>query len=274
VSLDVKLGLIGLGIGLLVGVTGVGGGSLMTPILIFLGFDQSVAVGTDLVYTAVTRSIGAVIHFRQRTVNLQAVRWLASGSVPSAIVTTIIVAHFLSSEAASTQTFIQDALSIVLLFVALGLLMRPLLQKWFKSLGSDQPGQNTPSTEQRRQTFAVGVGVLVGTLVALTSVGGGSITIVALVVLLNTASTSELIGTDVFHAAILSIAAASVRIGVFDAFGIGKPVDYHAAFLLLIGSIPGVVIGSRLTIRVPDQVLRYGLAITLAAVGLRLLFFT
>lgn len=250
---DVSLILIGLGIGFLVGLTGVGGGSLMTPILIFMGIPSAMAVGTDLVYSAVTRSVGAVVHFRQETVRMDAVRWLATGSLPSALITTIVVAYFLTSAKQFTQGLITHALAAVLIFVAVSLLFKPWLEKRFKTI-----------TVKQQRGFAISIGVLVGALVALTSVGGGSLTIIALVVLFRAAQTTDLIGTDVFHAALLSIVAGIAHI--FTA-----SVDFHVAFLLLIGSLPGVVLGSRLTVHVPDMYLRFGLAGTLAFVGLRLI---
>ncbi len=253
---DLSLILIGLGIGFLVGLTGVGGGSLMTPILVLvMGVPTAIAVGTDLVYSAVTRSLGAIVHFRLGTVKMDAVRWLSTGSVPSALVTTVIVGYFLKSAKHFTQGLITDALAAVLIFVAVSLLFKPVIESRFKL-----------ASISNRRGFAIGIGVLVGALVALTSVGGGSLTIIALVVLFNTASTSELIGTDVFHAAILSIVAAAAHIFI-------ATVDFHIAILLLIGSLPGVAIGSRMTVHVPDLLLRLGLAGTLGFVGIRLLAF-
>jgi uncharacterized protein len=245
---------IGLAIGFLVGLTGVGGGSLMTPILVlFMGVPAAVAVGTDLVYTAVTRAVGAVVHIRQETVHMDAVRWLATGSVPAALVTTIVVGYALKSAKHLTQGFITHALAAVLILVAVSLIFRPWISK---QIGEVSVGHS--------HGWAVAIGVLVGALVALTSVGGGSLTIVALVVLFKIASTSEMIGTDVVHAAILSAVAAGAHIFI-------STVDFHIAFLLLIGSLPGVIVGSRMTIHVPDTALRFGLAGTLAFVGLRLI---
>ena len=246
--------LIGLGVGFLVGMTGVGGGSLMTPILIlWMSVPAAVAVGTDLAYTAVTRSIGGVIHLRQKTVNLEAVRWLATGSVPSALITTILVAYFLTSAKSYTQGFITQALAVVLLLVAASLFLRPLYEERLRKVAVGH-----------RHSWAVVVGVLVGALVALTSVGGGSLTLVALVVLFRITATSEVIGTDVVHSALLSIAAVSVRLFT-------TTIDFHITGLLLIGSLPGVILGSRMTIHVPETALRLGLAGTLAFVGFRLL---
>jgi uncharacterized membrane protein YfcA len=246
--------LIGLGIGFLVGLTGVGGGSLMTPILIFSGMHSALAVGTDLVYSAVTRSVGAVIHFRQGTVKMDAVRLLAIGSVPAALVTTILVGYALKSAKAATQGVITQALAAVLIFVAITLVFRPWLEK---RVGTITAGE--------RKGWAIAIGVVVGVLVALTSVGGGSLTIVALVVLFGL-STTDMIGTDVFHAALLSIVAAAAHAFI-------ATVDFFVAFLLTLGAIPGVAIGSRLTLKVDDTYLRYGLAATLGFVGIRLLAF-
>ncbi len=251
---DVTLILIGLGVGFLVGLTGVGGGSLMTPILVLaMGVPAAIAVGTDLAYSAVTRSVGAVVHLRQNTVQGDAVKWLATGSVPAALISTIIVGYALKSAKTYTQGFITHALAVVLLFVAVTLILRPLIESRLKGF---TVGQQRP--------LAICTGVVVGALVALTSVGGGSLTLIALVVLFKSLSTSEMIGTDVVHAAILSVVAAAAHIFI-------ATVDFHITLLLLVGSLPGVVIGSRLTIHVPDLYLRLGLAGTLAFVGLRLI---
>lgn len=252
--IDLSFILIGLGVGFLVGLTGVGGGSLMTPVLVLMGIPSAVAVGTDLVYSAVTRVVAAAIHFKLGAVRVDAVRWLASGSVPSALITTILVGYALRSARHFTQGLITHSLAAVLIFVAVSLLFRPWLEKHLGTVGVK---------EQRG--FAVGVGIFVGALVAVTSVGGGSLTIVALVLLFRV-TTSEMIGTDIFHAAVLSIVAAGAHIFVV-------PVDFRIALLLIIGSLPGVAVGSRLTVHVPDMLLRFGIAGTLGFVGVRLLAF-
>ncbi|HZT97179.1 MAG TPA: sulfite exporter TauE/SafE family protein [Chloroflexota bacterium] len=251
---DLSLILIGLGIGFLVGLTGVGGGSLMTPILVLvMGMPAAVAVGTDLAYSAVTRTVGAVVHIQQKTVKIDAVKWLATGSVPAALISTVLVGYALRSAKHFTQGFITHALAAVLIFVAVSLLLRPWLENHFAAVSIN-----------RQRSFSIAMGVLIGALVALTSVGGGSLTIVALVVLYKGISTSDMIGTDVVHAAILTLVAASAHIFI-------STVDFHVTLLLLVGSLPGVIIGSRLTLHVPDTYLRLGMAGTLAFVGIRLI---
>jgi uncharacterized membrane protein YfcA len=248
---DLALILIGLGVGLLVGLTGVGGGSLMTPLLVLaMGVPSTIAVGTDLVYSAVTRSVGAIVHIRQGTVRLQAACWLASGSVPAALITTALVGIALHHARHFMQGFITHALAAVLIFVAASLLCKPLLAR----LGDVRLSYQRP--------IAISIGVLIGALVSLTSVGGGALTMVALLLLYRAVSTTELIGTDVFHAAILSLVAATAHIFI---------VDFHIAALLLVGSLPGVVLGSRLAVQIPDVYLRFALAGTLAFVGVRLM---
>lgn len=250
--------LIGLGVGLMVGMTGVGGGSLMTPILIFTGLSPSVAVGTDLVYSAVNKSAGAWVHWRQKTVNFEIVKWLSSGSLPAALITTIVVTYVLTQAKAYTQGAITYALAAVLIFVSLAMLVKPWIAKRLSAFSV---------TQGRR--LATSVGVLVGVLVALTSVGGGSLTMVALMLLMREAATSELVGTDVFHAALLSIVAATAR-SVSTIF-VGHSVDFTVAGILLIGSLPGVYVGSRMSVKLPDQVMRFGLSGALMAVTWRLL---
>jgi uncharacterized membrane protein YfcA len=251
---DLALILIGLGVGALVGFTGTGGGSLMTPILVLVvGMPPSVAVGTDLVYAAITKSAGALVHLKQKTVDLQAVKWLAFGSVPSALVSTLALAYLLRTHAALTQSVITHVLAGVLILVAGAVLLKPVLR-----------GRIASVSLGRQHTVTILVGVLVGFLVALTSIGGGSVTMIALVLLYSGLKTSELVGTDIVHAALLSLVAASARLMVVTP-------DLHVAALLLIGSVPGVVLSSRLTVRVPDLFLRFGLAGTLIFVGERLM---
>jgi hypothetical protein len=251
---DLTLILIGLAVGALVGFTGTGGGSLMTPILVLvMGMPPSVAVGTDLVYAAITKSAGAFVHLKQKTVDLGAVKWLASGSIPSALITTIGLGYLLRTHTSVTQSVITHVLAGVLILVAAAILFKPLLRGRFATISFG-----------RQHTLTVLVGVLVGFLVALTSIGGGSVTMIALVLLFPALKTSELVGTDIAHAALLSFVAASARLMV-------ATPDLHVAALLLIGSVPGVVISSRLTVRVPDTFLRFGLAGTLIFVGERLM---
>jgi uncharacterized membrane protein YfcA len=256
--IDVSYILIGLGIGFLVGATSIGGGSLMTPILVFMGLSPATAVGTDLVYSAVTRSLGGYLHWRQGTVNFEAVKKLAVGSLPSALVVTILVTYFLTSAKSWTQGFITDSLACVLLFVAVCLVFKPWLEGRFDNV-----------TVKQQTFFAAGVGALVGALVALTSVGAGSLTFIVLVVLLRGAASSELVGTDIFHAALLSIVAATVK--SISTIFVAHSVDYSVVGLLLIGSLPGLFVGSKLTVSIPDVVMRFGIALTLAFVSLRLL---
>lgn len=250
--MDPTLPLTGLLVGMLIGLTGIGGGALMTPFLILvLGVRPVVAVGTDLAYGAVTKLIGAYLHWRQGTVDVRLVWRLAAASVPAGLLA-VAVTRVVPGDVDLT---VRQTLGVVLLLVS-GLLLlllatgdRPLLpERWRAQL-------------QGSGTYVVGA--VVGALVGFTSVGSGSL-IVPFLVAVYPLNTAKVVGTDVFHAAILVTATA---LGHAQ----GGVVDWPLAGSLLVGSIPGVAIGSWMAPRFPPRVLRFGLAVLLLITGYNLL---
>ena len=246
--------LTGFCVGALVGMTGVGGGSLMTPLLILLfGVHPVAAVGTDLLYAAVTKSVGTLVHGFTHTVDWRVVRRLATGSVPTAILSLLVLSFFdLSSALAARLT--SRALGAALLITALALVFRPWLLAYF--------GTRFPDLRRRRALTVVTGGIL-GALVSISSVGAGAIGVTALIILYPQLSTPGIVGSDIAHAVPLALIAGIGHwiLGSVDTLILGS---------LLIGSIPGIVVGSWMTIRMPDRILRLALAVVLLIVGGRL----
>jgi uncharacterized membrane protein YfcA len=253
--MDLTLPFTGLLVGLLIGLTGMGGGALMTPFLILVvGTRPVVAVGTDLVYGAVTKLAGAWLHWRQGTVDLALVWRLAKTSVPAGLLAVAAV-RLMPASGVDVDRVIHRALGAVLILVALLILGRLSgLLSWVAS-------EQWRGRLQGRGTSAVGG--IVGALVGFTSVGSGALLVRFLIVAFP-ASAARVVGTDVFHAAILLTATGA-------AHAQGGAVDWPLAGALLAGSIPGVALGSWMAPRVPARALRAGLASLLLITGLSLM---
>lgn len=253
-----SMGIIVMGflIGFLVGLTGVGGAALLTPILILLGISPSIAVGTDLVYNSITKLFGSFQHWRQRTINLQLVKYLAIGSIPSAICAVGIL-HLFDSFFHNQEVVIKHALGYVLILVAL----TTLFKTFIKNKLEWNPFQMKPIHEKRGLT--IGIGAILGFIVGLTSIGSGSLFALAMIYLYRLRP-SELVGTDIAHAFLLVTAA-----GIMHA-GIGN-VDYLLMFNLLMGSIPGVLLGSTLSSKLPAKPLRTIMAVMILISGFKLI---
>jgi len=257
--MDWTIPLLGFLVGFLVGLTGIGGGSLMTPLLILVGGVRPlVAVGTDLAYAAVTKAVGAVVHCRQRTVDFRIAWQLAIGSIPAALAGVFFIRWMKGgADNGTVDWFITRALGIALVLVAVNLLLRPFHRK--------EPGEakiQRPLKWQKTLTVLAGMGI--GFLVGVTSVGSGSLIAAALLVLYPHLPLSRIVGTDIFHATFLGAAAGLAH------FSLGS-VDLPLLGGLLIGSVPGVWWGSRLAVTVSDKVLRPILATVLLGVAYKLL---
>jgi uncharacterized membrane protein YfcA len=249
--------LAGLGLGAIVGLTGVGGGSLMTPVLvIFFGFSPTKAVGTDIFHGAIFKSFGAWRHRRLGTVHGHLALWLFAGSGPLAIVG-VVVSWYLQNQIANAQTILGYVIGVALIVGGSGFLAKSFVKRGIQS--SEGPF----IMARRDKLIALATGATFGFVVGLTSVGSG--TYFGLVmVLVYPLTMSRIVGTDIFHAAALLWIAG---IG----HGIIGDVDWHAVIWLLIGSIPGILISSRWTVRVPQMTIRLGLGGLLIISGIRLL---
>jgi len=250
--------LAGFAVGILVGLTGVGGGSLMTPLLILLfGIHPATAVGTDLLFAATTKTAGSLVHGINRTIDWCVVRRLAAGSVPLAVVTMCILSY-LDINSVVARDLITAFLAVALFLTALVLVFR----KWIIARYSNRIGH---FSSKQIAAMTIGVGGILGILVTLTSVGAGAIGVTALILLYPKLPTPRIIGSDIVHAVPLTFAA-----------GIGHwllcSTDFNLFFSLILGSIPGILIASYLAVRIPETALRIVLAVTLVVVATKLSF--
>src|SRR3954449_10127296 len=257
--MDPLIVLFGFGVGVLVGVTGMGGGSLMTPILIIVfGFKPVTAVGTDLAYGAVTKTVGGWRHFRQHTVNTDVSTWMAFGSVPAAVLGVYVLHALERTYGGDFDNAMITAVACALLFTGVAVLARAL----FLPKLVDRERDDFVLTRAHKIS-AVSLGVFVGFVLGVTSAGSGSLIAVGLILIFRLAP-QRVVGTDVFHAAILLWAAAIAHI-------VAGNVDYGLMVNILIGSVPGVWLGSHLVTKIQVSTLRTALGIVLLGGGLGLL---
>jgi uncharacterized membrane protein YfcA len=252
----------GLVVGLLVGLTGVGGGSLMTPILVLIfRIHPATAVGTDLLYAAITKSVGTAIHGGKRTVDWKMVGLLAAGSIPATLLTLWGVQTFGKSQELSL--LITKVLGYALFVTASLLLLRGVIKKMAEKRREQAIEQHKPLHAGRRALLTVLTGLALGFLVSLSSVGAGALGVTALILLYPQLPTVRIVGSDIAHAVPLTFLAG------MGYFFLGK-VDPGMLLALLIGSIPGIVAGSFLAPKMPEQALRVVLAVVLTLVGWQL----
>jgi uncharacterized membrane protein YfcA len=249
----------GLGVGLLVGMTGIGGGSLMTPLLILVfGIKPVVAIGTDLAYGAVTKTVGGTKHLLQGTVDVTLSTWMAVGSVPAAI-SGVVVLHALEHAYGSGfDDLMLKVLAGALLLCGAATLARAL---FLKRLVAQE--RETLDLTRGHKAAAVALGASVGFVLGVTSAGSGALIAVGLILIFQLVP-RRVVGTDVFHAAIVLWAAAIAQV-------VAGNVDFGLAGNILVGSVPGVWVGSHMSVRVPVNALRTTLAVLLIGSGLGLL---
>jgi uncharacterized membrane protein YfcA len=245
-------------VGLLIGQTGMGGGALMTPILVLIfGVHPSTAVGTDLLYASATKTAGTLVHGLNHTVDWRIVARLASGSVPATIVTLVVISQFDVTGPTSAR-IIALVLGTMLLLTALSLIFR----RWFLALVGPILERVSPRKAAR---LTIITGIVLGCLVTISSVGAGALGVTALLMLYPRVPMAIIVGSDIAHAVPLTLVA-----------GVGHwwlgSVDWPLLSSLLSGSIPGIVLGSYLSAHIPDAILRPILAVTLIVVGGRLVF--
>jgi uncharacterized membrane protein YfcA len=246
----------GFGVGLLVGMTGVGGGSLMTPLLILLfGIHPSTAVGTDLLYAAATKAGGSVVHGLSRSIHWRAVFRLACGSIPASILTMVAIWK-LDLNATSQRSLVNLVLCFALLLTATSLIFR-------KSI-LDRYRRRMERVDERTIAIATVVtGALLGVLVSISSVGAGAVGVTALLLLYPRLPMASIVGSDIAHAVPLTLVAGAGH------WALGA-VDWQLMGVLLMGSLPGILIGSYSAVRVPQAFLRLALATILLVVAGRM----
>jgi uncharacterized membrane protein YfcA len=251
-----QLTVTGLAIGLLVGMTGMGGGSLMTPLLVLVfGFKPTVAIGTDILHGAIFKTFGAVRHRQLGTVHARLTVWMLLGSAPSSLGGVALATWLKHAYGDGFEAVAKSILGAALVVCGIGFLVKAYLH----SKGDDRPYL----LRRRDRRTAILIGLVGGFVVGLTSVGSGTFFALAMLIAFPLTA-AKVVGTDIFHAAALLWVAGLGHL-------IGGNVDLRATGWLLIGSIPGVLLGSHLTVRLPDRALRAGLAVTLMLAGSKLL---
>jgi uncharacterized membrane protein YfcA len=248
----------GFGVGFLVGLTGMGGGSLMTPLLILIfGIKPVTAIGTDIFYAAVTKTAGGWRHLKLKTVNMPLTWWMAIGSVPSAIAGVWVLDMLKDTLGADLDETVFAMLASCLLVVGAITLLRSLF------LADKVTERADFEIHTRHKVAAIGIGATTGFIIGLSSAGSGTVIAIMLIAVFRL-TPQRVVGTDVFHAAVLLWAAGVAHI-------VGGNVDFGLAANILLGSVPGVILGSNMSVKWPQGVLRTALGVVLIAAGLALL---
>ena len=257
--MEMGYALAGLLVGFIVGLTGVGGGSLMTPLLIMVfGISPATAVGTDLLYASLTKATGVWVHARRGNVEWKLVGWMSAGSIPAAVIA-LLSLHFLGVDSQPVGGLITGSLGVALILTALAILFREQLQKLGQRGGAAEGRLRNPAAA------TVVTGAVIGALVALSSVGAGAVGVAALFWLYPLLPSSRIVGSDIAHAVPLTLVA-----GLGHSF-MGT-VDWQILLNLLIGSLPGIYLGSHLSGRIAERWLRPALASMLVIVGGKLVW--
>jgi uncharacterized protein len=256
--MDPKIVLFGFGVGFLVGMTGMGGGSLMTPLLVLLfGVKPTTAIGTDIFYAAITKTAGSWRHLKLKTVNLPLVYWMAAGSVPSAILGVWFLDYLKRRLGDQLDETVFAILAGCLLVVGAATLLRGMF------LANRIEERDDFELRLPHKIAAVGIGATTGFIIGLSSAGSGTLIGIMLITVFRLRP-QKVVGTDVVHAAILLWAASAAHI-------IGGNVDFGLAGNIVVGSVPGVIIGSNLSVKWPQGALRYALGIVLIAAGVTIM---
>ena len=252
--------LAGAAVGFAVGVTGVGGGSLMTPLLILFGFPTHIAIGTDLVYAAATKASGVITHTRQSTVNWQIVFRLGLGSIPASLITVYLLKnHFGDPE--SYQHILLTVLGCMLIMTAIVILIKPYLNRSYKLTSGERR-----KLKKYQGVLTVFAGFVLGICVTLSSVGAGAFGAAVLMMLYPRLNPVTIIGTDIAHAVPLTLIAGIGHMQLGN-------VDFMLLFTLLIGSIPAIHFGSKLSKKLPSTILQPILASILLIIGIKYAIF-
>jgi uncharacterized protein len=256
--MDPAIVFFGLGVGFLVGMTGMGGGSLMTPLLILLfGVKPTTAIGTDIFYAAVTKTAGGWRHLKLKTVNMGLVYWMAVGSVPSAVVGVWVLDLLKRRLGDDLDETVFAILAACLLVVGAATLLRSFF------LADKIQEREDFEIHTRHKIAAIGIGVTTGFIIGLSSAGSGTLIAIMLIAVFRL-TPRRVVGTDVVHAALLLWAAGIAHI-------VGGNVDFPLAANIMLGSVPGVILGSNLSVKWPQSGLRIALGVVLIAAGLTIM---
>lgn len=259
--------LAGVLVGFCVGITGVGGGSLMTPILISLfKIEPHIAIGTDLLYAAISKFCGSIVHAKKTNIVWPIVLWLAVGSIPASLATHWVLENYLS-QSASYKGILTMVLGFMLTLTGISIVFRGSIEKFFskfrqnESLELTEDLANIHLRAKEKRVYIVVMGIVLGIFVTLSSVGAGAFGIMALVLMFPHLPMIRIIGSDVVHAVLLTLVAGLGHLSSGN-------VDLHLLGWLLVGSIPAIIIGTLISSRLPERMIRKILGITLFALGL------
>lgn len=255
--------LAGVLVGFCVGITGVGGGSLMTPILISLfRIEPHIAIGTDLLYAAISKFCGSMVHAKKLNIVWPIVLWLALGSLPASFITHWVLENYLSSSS-SYKAVLTMILGFMLTLTGLSIMFRAQIEKFFDKFRAEK--KNNDEDEKfnidGKRTYVVIMGVILGVFVTLSSVGAGAFGVMALILMFPNLPMIRIIGSDVVHAVLLTSVAGFAHMSSGN-------VDFHLLGWLLVGSIPAIIIGTLISSRMPEKLIRKVLGITLFALGI------
>lgn len=259
---DIYFILAGMLVGLCVGVTGVGGGSLMTPILIMLlGIDPRIAIGTDLLYASISKFCGTLVHYKKTNIVWSIVLWLALGSIPTSILTNYLVATYIG-DVSHIKMVMTAILGVMLFLTGLTLIFRNRVEAFFAKYRKSDEENFVPNLARGKLIL---MGLVLGVVVTLSSVGAGAFGVMALVLIFPQLPMIKIIGSDVAHAVLLTLVAGMGHI-------MSGSVDFALLAKLLIGAIPAIIVGTLLSSRLPEKKLRPILGLTLSLLGINFLW--
>lgn len=260
--------LAGVLVGFCVGVTGVGGGSLMTPILISLfRIEPHIAIGTDLLYAAISKFCGSLVHAKKMNIVWPIVLWLAVGSIPASFATHWVLENFLS-QSTYYKTVLTMVLGFMLTLTGLSIVFRGTVEKFFNKfrakeqldMNHEQSRQDIAEQAKNKRVFIIVMGIVLGVFVTLSSVGAGAFGIMALIIMFPNLPMIRIIGSDVVHAVLLTLVAGLGHMSSGN-------VDFTLLGWLLCGSIPAIIVGTLVSSHMPEKIIRKILGITLFALG-------
>ncbi|OTG82909.1 sulfite exporter TauE/SafE family protein [Acinetobacter sp. ANC 4648] len=255
--------LAGVLVGFCVGITGVGGGSLMTPILISLfKIEPHIAIGTDLLYAAISKFCGSMVHAKKLNIVWPIVIWLALGSIPASLMTHWVLDHYLS-QSSNYKAVLTTVLGFMLTLTGLSIMFRAHIERFFNRFRHTTIDLNNtpPFNIEGKRIYVVIMGFILGVFVTLSSVGAGAFGIMALILMFPNLPMIRIIGSDVVHAVLLTSVAGFAHMSSGN-------VDFHLLGWLLLGSIPAIIIGTLISSRLPERMIRKILGITLFALGI------
>lgn len=255
--------LAGVVVGFCVGVTGVGGGSLMTPILIGLfKIEPHIAIGTDLLYASISKFCGSMVHAKKLNIIWPLVLFLSIGSIPASFATTWVLEHYLS-QSTHYKMVLTMFLGFMLTITGISIIFRPQIERFFSKYRNPNTKEivtDPNGITKNKRIYIIIMGVILGVFVTLSSVGAGAFGIMALIIMFPNMPMIRIIGSDVVHAVLLTLVAGLGHMNSGN-------VDFHLLMWLLVGSIPAIVIGTLLSSKMPEKLIRRILGVTLFALG-------